>query len=1379
MATEHSYDKLFNALPVSVTGAMPGDFLVGIKPGTKGMVLQIPIGGPTLPPFRVHMTTVYSEPEGRSKLTSILQNNPNFLRTTKNTDPSSWLNESALPSSVTDTSLVYRDFGNPRAFPGGRIRILDIGELGESNAFRTRLDSSTLEKFLVDSVLNPDNGISVEEVHQSFQKDPGSTKGPLIFFKDYWKVSTAYTVDNNVHPKTDTMVISLYDGTVHFPENDQNTGNLYNGEQNVVYHVPIYDNDTKIAFIVPSESLLGKRTLVNTALTSSSEITSSTKKQKPEIIDLTDNGTAPGNGTGTGIGIGTLHTDDLWSVSASALAQPEWHAQRLQELAIEWKNGPLKAFTPGALKSFVQKLIRFRPISVNVPKLQDDGTYIARKVPTNVALCIAMTLLYSHPGSLVPDIKRFVTGKESFCKRLAVIAVEDCSQTTRTDIQNLISLVGAAFLTQRVREWRPHNKLLLKWFQFGIGLLENTGITEPTEWKKHEKSPLYTVHNIRTMNKEPWMKMVLATCSLLMDAVGSFQGDLSIFRYLTNTFPKWKTRPDGYQQRPLIMNVWHCIDQHWYPNVVYALLPKTFKPMITGKKLLDSAPFKPVMDALFTNLTGYNPRRKKWDTFSPEETKIRKNFQDAQHMTWLALTAVTKKSLENNDTDTGTDTIKESYELEDAWIAGLVGQVTQTLGNRTYYVSMHSERPMELVAMPKPSRNTGKKDEEPIMDPKTEDEVLAQVRKQFRTGKGIRMGGMSKIPFPEFRGASVSLEASSSSAAAAASAETGDEQYFVHLNTGLSIPWDNVRRKDMIFTHRQASSNFKDTIERFLWETPPTTSIDRNWSKSLKTHADTVPISTLNRVVSLLSGHPVDTLKLPKIARDGGGSDIPVTHADVSSFWFLLFLSEHVPAALQRKPGKLTEFNIPNAPMLWIVYKVLRSHLQSTDRDKDTDTDQFLKWDRPGPRGPIKDQPLWSHQREAVNTMLGKATRGHFFWIPVGMGKTRILMEYLIGLMKSPTKHMPRYVLYATPDGTIDTVLKQLSKDYGFRVQLMVPLANLPANKKTTELRKSLITMGCTMKPYTINVVEHDHLRKCDELGTKISDTLFVYDEVHKAMSGKTLRTQMAQNLSNLSRDFVAMTGTAIVDNRIYTLKRWIEQIVPFSVTEQNFFVAVNSMIHQKITTGVRVDRILVMAPFTVQEEHTYKSLVPPAFGGTNGHPSVTQWQQAMTLSETVASRQMIDSIISYLDGGVFVVSKNKTHQTLLYNELMRRGVQEKDIFLVEKNKSLELTPETVASGNIHAYSVVITTKARSEGFSVTYLDTMVRSVYPSNQAVRSQLEGRINRNNRRTENGAKAPITIVTVYTRGLMEHIMKHHKSARNLESALNTIAKSINKP
>ena len=301
-------------------------------------------------------------------------------------------------------------------------------------------------------------------------------------------------------------------------------------------------------------------------------------------------------------------------------------------------------------------------------------------------------------------------------------------------------------------------------------------------------------------------------------------------------------------------------------------------------------------------------------------------------------------------------------------------------------------------------------------------------------------------------------------------------------------------------------------------------------------------------------------------------------------------------------------------------------------------------------------------------------------------------------------------------------------------------------------------------------MVLHDHLRNCSEELPKIAgDSIFIFDEVHLFLN-QSLRTGMGMNLSHLSRQFISFTGTPVIDNKTEKLITWLEQIVPFEVNKRNFWVAANNMIAKKITTGIKTKSSDVLADFTKEEQLKYQTYVPPAMGGNNTNPISKDWMKAINICYDTCDRKIVklttDMLLS--NRGVMIVARDAKHQEKLKEHILKDGVlKEKDIFLVNKDKSIFLTDESVEQGKTPDYKVVIVTKRKAQGYTLTRLSVMITSVYPSNNATREQLAGRINRLGQKTE-----PLLYYTVHI-GILTTIMKNHMSAKSLSAALQSIA------
>jgi superfamily II DNA or RNA helicase len=406
--------------------------------------------------------------------------------------------------------------------------------------------------------------------------------------------------------------------------------------------------------------------------------------------------------------------------------------------------------------------------------------------------------------------------------------------------------------------------------------------------------------------------------------------------------------------------------------------------------------------------------------------------------------------------------------------------------------------------------------------------------------------------------------------------------------------------------------------------------------------------------------------------------------------------------------------------------------------------------------------------------------RGSFLWLSVGAGKTLIVLSYLRWLLKE--NQLPKYVVYTLPSSAVASVTREIEA-FGMNCQLLVPLKTLGKAYHGPDGKvKKNITRGCMPSLYSINLIEHDHLRRCEEeLPRYMPESIFIIDEVHKALND-TKRTSIALQLSHLSREFIALTGTPIIDTHTYKLIWWLEQIVPFEVNEKNFWVAANGMIAKRFETGKEIVREEVEAEMTEKENEKYRKLVGPALGGVNSQPRYEDLREAMRICYNTCDRKLISETYRMLSSKhrVFLVAKDVEHQKTLHEELLdythisEEGktfrLRKKDIFLISSGESIFLTQETVSSGQTLPYRVVITTIRHVEGYTLTYMDTMITGVYPSNNATREQLEGRINRIGQTSET-----LYYITVHC-GILTYIFQHHRDSRNLSAVLSTLAEGI---
>jgi DNA-binding NarL/FixJ family response regulator len=358
-------------------------------------------------------------------------------------------------------------------------------------------------------------------------------------------------------------------------------------------------------------------------------------------------------------------------------------------------------------------------------------------------------------------------------------------------------------------------------------------------------------------------------------------------------------------------------------------------------------------------------------------------------------------------------------------------------------------------------------------------------------------------------------------------------------------------------------------------------------------------------------------------------------------------------------------------------------------------------------------------------------------------------------------------VLYTLPETAIKSIVREIEY-FDIPVNLLVPLANA---KKRKDAYSDVVDVvqGSELTPFAINLIEHDHLRRCKEsLMRKASECFFIVDEVHKTLNN-TERTNVALQIASLSKYFLVLTGTPVIDSNTYKLVPWLEQVVPYEVNVRNFWVAASAMVARACNTGIQSDWQEVETELCAEEQEQYNALVPAALGGYNANPTFSEWKRAADICYDATTRGIVTETMHILGAGrgVMVVAKDSAHQVQIKELLVAKGLRKRDVYILEGGDSIFFTDEAVENGSVPDYAVVITTVRRAEGYTLTRLSAMVTGVYPSNNASRTQLEGRINRICQKQKE-----VWYRTVHV-GLLTSIMRNHGKAHSLAQALHDLA------
>ncbi|KAJ3124623.1 hypothetical protein HK098_000960 [Nowakowskiella sp. JEL0407] len=1096
-------------------------------------------------------------------------------------------------------------------------------------------------------------------------------------------------------------------------------------------------------------------------------------------------------------------------------------------------------FTAAAYKSLLQKIIRFRPEKISITTSAKTTSLIFAKD----ALVVTFIQLLTNPGSFVPDIQRYVTGLESALKRLAIIAFEDSIPDPR-----LVSeLLAGTFISQRYKLWKPAMEQLERWVKFLFQLHDEPRciVYDLTNGSKCKRVTLSQCCIESQDIEVRHLKTASALLEIVRSFEGDLNmvRDISY-----TPKKKWKlksigSKPTGVMPLHHCVDQHWAPDMVYLFRPVEWLYEECKK----AKNQKVSAPFAGILGRLFNEVTGINPRRIgdrfSNDGFESEEFVGHARKAQRSYLNGIQLSSNERERLIEVIDEDGVP-VKEDIqvELEDAWLSGMLGTMEVCKGKMLAALVpdnisrvIVAKRPAVRKALKATSRTvevTGLTAENATAAAGiTEDAAAiageAEFWKRLQEEGGIPLSAIPTPPLSKFHKSKLSHNG---------------QDFWLHFLSGEKTLWDEAKCDNISIGVLEPLPGIglseiegKSSTER---EFPKFDFIDAFMRKDGngvlkgaeellldygKIYLERFP-RAIRRAISYLQRN-TPQIEVNRVGRDGGGSEAAVVLDDIGAFNLLVLISCFYPGVLGRANGRVSKFVVKCAPKLWEIRKILQQLMVNDAMGDDDAAGNVAKdW------GVLEDKKrkMLGYQEELTTELIEsnrKGSRGSFLWLPPGSGKTKIICEYMSRL--SAMGRLPPYVVYCLPKESMETIADEL-RIYGFRFRILSAfpasakryaddmsassgkrtkktklkkkeennlvsdfIVDFPSNTKTA-IKSVLEVNGGHEIPsglkdrFWIHLVEHDHLRMlvAENLLPTSGETLFIIDEVHLAMSDNTQRTASAQAMADASRDFVALTGTPIIDSNLYRLISWLRYLVPFTVTEKNLWSAATNMVARKIeATGIPREYELADAEFTSTEQEQWKSLMPARLGGANRMAGQREFSQAAELSYDAATREMVRQTGKLLSEGgrrgVMLVARNATHAQYLFEEVKR-------LKIVDKSKVLLFTGVTAAVGgsksnivtslnltptnNKKDVKIVIVPYRRATGYTLTALDTLVWTVYPSNQALRTQLEARIDRVGQTSKT-----LLYVKVVT-PLFRLIAERHAAAKTLEDALKALVKEV---
>eukprot|EP01052_Picozoa_sp_SAG31_P040161 SAG31_NODE_5750_length_2345_cov_1.681211_2_plen_574_part_01 len=335
------------------------------------------------------------------------------------------------------------------------------------------------------------------------------------------------------------------------------------------------------------------------------------------------------------------------------------------------------------------------------------------------------------------------------------------------------------------------------------------------------------------------------------------------------------------------------------------------------------------------------------------------------------------------------------------------------------------------------------------------------------------------------------------------------------------------------------------------------------------------------RAVSMLrQQYTKISLPTPALSGSIGADQLAAYAGDWDVYQLLAFVSRLVPAAL--RPATPPTFHVRNAPLLRVVERWMNNGLRRGATKRlgnsghgrglagELSAKQMNPWSAGKEWGNVAEvysNRLMEHQKAAVDAMIQRdkeADTGHFLIMDTGIGKTITALCYLYHWLCKPANGGScRYIIWVTPKGTVENLVKQLKHTWSAPV-CQVPRVSKPKAKSSATDGASVV-----LQHHKINVIHADDLGTAIDAGLAelAPASVIVFDEVDE-MYAPTLRTSAARRLAQLTPKFVAQTATPMRRNESQLLA-WLADTCSFPVDARNLLVAAAGMVSIQIELGI------------------------------------------------------------------------------------------------------------------------------------------------------------------------------------------------------------------
>lgn len=1012
----------------------------------------------------------------------------------------------------------------------------------------------------------------------------------------------------------------------------------------------------------------------------------------------------------------------------------------------------LKALSLGALKSCVQKLIRFHASLVQLGSAGPNGTSESSCVPSCLLVAVAMALLFASRGGFSPELQLFTRGCTAALKRLAVILLEDAWVEAEDTPQQVAALLVLGLVTQRMHDYEPPRQLILAVLRLAAKAQRSKCIIA---WRseKDQKGAGKQVKDVKGDGGDNLLlvseeqQQAIQTSARLLRILRSFPGDMDMFDIVAQCSCSGFLPLLRAERGPDVMPLCHIVDQHTFRGIGHLL----------GED--SGGSFADRFRMLFEKCTGCNPRLADLSGF-----ESRPEVSLARFAQGLCLNMALQQS--RKVLPVISEGVHVNLELDTGVLPAAVGPLPVTLAGRkpkeaetegSQKSKKRKKEDAEKVDKPQVVGKRGKRDLLVLLGLRCpEDEVVMQ--KPVRATRDL-FGELTDqeraAAVQQARSQSHRLQSPLLPGLKTASFNGQVGQWMVDGQTWTKLLKDGVKLKVPLvsspfwcpaskccLTPERMAQLLRD--DAAVAEAMNVTGVGMvpEAQQLVISMSSAVPHGTSLRAVALLrQQYSTIAMPTPSLQGTADGVGLAAYEGDWWVYRFLVLISRVMPVAL--RPSMPPNFQVLNPILLRILEKWIMEGVQQGTSSSPQGGLEGSHW---------KDQKLWKemeshaslklmeHQREAIDRMMERDQElkcgGHFLIMDTGHGKTVTSLLYAYRWLCLHGRNVAR-ILWITPAGTVENLLKQLRSTWHCPTHL-VPRISQAKKPKVGE------TLDLVLKDFMVNVIHADHLRTAIDKGLAVQATssVIIFDEVDE-MYAPTLRTSAARRLCQNCPKFVAQTATPMRKNESQLLA-WLADTCAFPVDKRNWLVAASGMVSLQLELSIsaREEEVLVPMVDAVRDRCRHLFASHGAAQWLEMARVVQEHTDAAMVQHAVQAAKQDRSKHPY--GGVLLVADSRQHAEKLM-----------------KLSAVHLPTGDFASleaSDAEKFAVVVVTKDKDRGYnSARRLGVLVTGAYPGNAASRHQLRGRLRRLGQR-----RKEVRFVTVCMENSILHLLHQRHSA-----------------